>query len=87
MNNTAIQPTLQWYRRKHWLEQFGGDVFATDGSLEWFLRQHKPELIARGAVISRMGPGGLLLHETFGQIAMEILQRDSERQQLEVRHD
>ena len=62
-----------------WLEKNRGGFFNSPGSLQWFLRQHRKELVQQGALVIRLGPGGHWLHgQRFGDVALQILRRESE---------
>ncbi|HPE80182.1 MAG TPA: hypothetical protein PKZ35_09245 [Gammaproteobacteria bacterium] len=65
--------------RKHrdWVAEHGGDLFPTIGAFEWFVRQHRQELINSGELIVRRGPGGTLVGPNFGRLAITIVQRES----------
>lgn len=68
------------FTRSHdWVIKYGGDVFPTRGSLEWFIRQHRAELIGSGELIVRRGAGGSLIGPGFGRLAVEILQRQTQK--------
>ena len=61
-----------------WLEKNRGGPFCTPGSLQWFLRQHRKELVEHGALLIRLGPGGHWISgKKFEQIALQILRRES----------
>ena len=65
-----------YMRARTWVAQNGGDLFPTFGSLEWFIRQHREELIRSGEMIVRRGPGGILIGPNFGRVAVDILKRE-----------
>lgn len=65
-------------RARDWVAENGGDTFPTFSSFEWFLRQHRAELIASGEVIVRRGQVGTLIGPGFGRLAVEILKRQQE---------
>lgn len=70
------------YLRSHrWVEENGGDLFRTHSSLEWFIRNHRQELIESGELIPRRGPGGHLIGLDFGRVALAIMQRQAGRHQ------
>lgn len=62
---------------RNWVAEQGGDIFPTVGSFEWFVRQHRDELMASGELIIRRGSGGSLVGPNFGRLAIAILQRQA----------
>jgi hypothetical protein len=62
-------------RARDWVPEKGGDTFPTQSSFEWFVRQHRAELMASGEVIVRRGTGGTLVGPGFGELAIAIMQR------------
>ena len=59
-----------------WLDHNVGPFFSTRSSLDWFIKQHRRELVERGALIPREGRSGSLLSiEKFPQAVVEILRR------------
>ena len=75
----AADETLpkEFRRKDNWYRLEGGGLFSTEGSLEWFLRKYRKELIEEGVVIVRSGPGGTFLAPNFGTFATKILRRES----------
>lgn len=69
----------QYRKFRDWVSEHGGDLFPTAGSFEWFVRQHRRELIESGELIVRRGPGGTLVGPNFSRLAVEIMQRESRR--------
>jgi hypothetical protein len=80
MSSTNYGPA-DFTRPRLWRKKHGGDTFQTDGSLDWFIRQHKSELVDSGELIVRRGPGGTLLGPNFGRVAVKILQRETSGRQ------
>lgn len=67
------------YRKaREWVAEHGGDVFPTLGSFEWFVRNHRAELVAAGVLIVRRGACGSLVGPGFGEKAIEIMRRESQ---------
>lgn len=76
-----VEGTLiaDYKRGVEWRKEEGRVLFKTDSALEWFVRRHRTELVARGAMILRGGPGGSLVKVGFiDQVILEILSRESE---------
>ena len=67
----------QYRQRRAWLREHPNPIFGSDASLDWFLRQHRDELLASGEVIIRRGSVGILLGPGFERKALEILRRES----------
>ena len=67
----------QFLRKDDWYRNEGGGLFPTAGSLEWFLRKYRRELVEAGVIIVRAGPGGTFCAPNFGTIATRILRRES----------
>lgn len=63
-------------RVRDWVAESGGDLFPTVSSFDWFLRQHRAELLRSGQVIVRRGNVGTLVGPEFEQVALGILQRE-----------
>lgn len=78
--NTAFPSATDFRRSRNWVAEFGGDLFPTHSSFEWFVRQHRQELIESGELIIRRGRAGALVGPNFGQIAVAILQRQTREQ-------
>jgi hypothetical protein len=53
----------------------GGRQFDTVDKLEWFIRLHRPELIARGEYIRGRGARPSLIGPGFDALAVDILRR------------
>lgn len=66
-----------YLRPRDWVVKHGGSAFPTLGSFEWFVRQHRAELVDSGALIVRRGARGSLVGPNFGCVAAEILLRKS----------
>lgn len=76
----SIADIRAYLRSREWVEQHGGSVFRTHGAFEWFVRQHRDELLASGELIVRKGAGGTLIGPRFGEVVAEILRRESSQQ-------
>ncbi|WP_078119610.1 hypothetical protein [Thiosocius teredinicola] len=70
---------LDFKKRREWVIEDGGELFGTVGSFDWFVRQHRQELVDSGELIIRRGPGGSLVGPGFGDVAIGILQREARR--------
>ena len=66
-----------WRKATRWREEHGGDVFPTQSSLDWFIREHSNELRASGEFIQGSGRRGHLVGPNFDSVALGILQRES----------
>jgi hypothetical protein len=66
---------------EEWQKRFGGAVFQSRGAVEWFIKVNRIELIKRGALLTRQGRSGTLVHcRKFASTAETILKRQqSER--------
>lgn len=51
-------------------------MFPTVSAFEWFVRQHRAELIASGELIIRRGAGGTLVGPGLGRLVVEIVRRE-----------
>jgi hypothetical protein len=47
-----------------WLDRHAGPFFPTRSSLDWFIKRNRRELVASGALITRAGRSGSLVHRT-----------------------
>jgi len=70
---------VDYLKHRDWVAEHGGAMFPTVGALEWFVRNHRQELIESGELIVRRGPGGTLVGPGFGRLAVEIVQREAQR--------
>lgn len=69
---TDYQPHMDWLAKNR------GVLFPSPGSLQWFLRQHRKELVADEVVLVRRGPGGIWINaRKFEAAALRILHRES----------
>ncbi len=79
----SVQPVAddplpkQFVRLPDWHAREGGGLFATFGSLQWFVRQYRKQLVDEGALIIRAGPGGTFCGPNFGPVAVKLLRNDS----------
>ncbi|MCC6658901.1 MAG: hypothetical protein IT512_12015 [Rhodocyclaceae bacterium] len=62
-----------WRKATRWREEQGGDVFPTQSSLDWFIREHFNDLIASGELIPGTGRRGHLVGPNFDEVALGIL--------------
>jgi len=59
-----------------WLDRDAGPFFETRSALDWFIKRHRAELIELGALITRAGRSGSLVHtEKFPRAVVAILKR------------
>jgi hypothetical protein len=59
-----------------WFDRYAGKVFETHSAVDWFIKQHRRELIEEGALITRAGRSGSLISiEVFPQVVIKILKR------------
>ncbi|MGB5834623.1 MAG: hypothetical protein WBG92_21915 [Thiohalocapsa sp.] len=63
-----------------WVTDDAESVFPTFSSFEWFVRQHREQLIESGQYIPRRGPCGSLAGPGLGAVVLGIL-RDEARQE------
>jgi hypothetical protein len=68
-----------WITAREWVTRRGGKLFSTFASLEWFVRQHRAELIRSGEYIVRRGNAGSLVGPGFDRVVLEILRKESAR--------
>ena len=62
-----------------WLKEHGGDIFPNATSAEWFIRNHRHELIRSGELIARRGSAGNLVGPGFERVVLDILMAESLR--------
>lgn len=66
-----------------WLDTQAGPFFETRSALDWFIRQHRRELIEADALIPREGRNGSLVSiEKFSQAVISILKRRALEKQV-----
>jgi len=59
-----------------WVGKRAGPFFGTKSAVDWFVKQHRRELIEAGAFIPREGRAGSLVEvEKFSRAVIEILKR------------
>lgn len=59
-----------------WVDKHAGRVFETRSSVDWFVKQHRRELVEAGAYIPREGRAGSLVEvEKFSRAVIQILTR------------
>lgn len=77
----VINADLRKYKRvKDWRREDAPELFSTDGSLDWFTRTHRNELIESGALIVRAGRAGNLVHvDRIGPVVQRILEAESRK--------
>lgn len=68
-----------YVRARDWLDRHPNNpIFRTYSSLEWFIKRHRRELIEDGALITRSGRAGSLVHDDrFPKTTVKILRRES----------
>jgi hypothetical protein len=64
-----------------WLDHgHAGPFFPTRSSVEWFIRQHRRELVKAGALIPREGRSGSLVNvERMPKVVLSIFKRKARR--------
>lgn len=76
MENQA-KPSLTSFRSARiWVEEFGGDIFPTFASLEWFIRKHRKELVRSGQYLPRKGSAGALVGPRIEEVVISIITRE-----------
>ncbi len=68
-----------WRKATRWREESGGDIFPTQSSLDWFIREHFNDLLASGELIPGAGRRGHLVGPNFDGVALGILRGASGR--------
>jgi hypothetical protein len=72
-----FHPT-QWTTLRDWAESGAAKpLFPTLASAEWFIRQHRPELVERGVYVPRGGRAGSLVSSDFQDVALDIFRREA----------
>lgn len=65
------------YRKaRDWVDEYGGDVFPSFTSFEWFVRKHRQELVGSRQYLPRRGAAGALIGPGFEQVVVDILVRE-----------
>ncbi len=68
MDVQALASIADWHSRN------AGGLFPTRSSVDWFIKQHRRELIEQGVLIPGRGRAGSLVdNEQFGRVALEII--------------
>ena len=64
-----------------WAEENSGKgkVFNNRTAVDWFIRQHRAELIRSGQLIVRRGSAGSLVGPQFERVVLDILRGESLR--------
>jgi len=62
--NDQGQSLADYVTLADWLDNDAGPFFVTRSGVEWFIKRNRPELIASGALITRAGRSGSLVHRT-----------------------
>jgi hypothetical protein len=70
--STDLSEFIDW---REWLTRTGNPVFPTRASLEWFLREHRQELIDSGEFLPGAGNRSHLLGPKFGALVVDVLRR------------
>jgi hypothetical protein len=75
----VVDADLRKFKKvKEWRREEASSLFSTDGSWEWFKRNHRHKLIESGALIVRAGRSGDLVHtDRVGPVIQRILQEES----------
>jgi hypothetical protein len=65
-----------WMPTSEWAVAHAGRFFPTKASLDWFIKQHRRELIETDALIPREGRAGSLVSiDRFPKVALAIFKR------------
>jgi hypothetical protein len=71
-----VSDPAQWKTLREYIDSgAAGRLFPSFSSLEWFVRQHRAELIQRNVYVPRAGRAGSLVAPAFGAVALEIFRR------------
>ncbi len=70
-------PALAGYMQfSEWVSKHAGAVFGTKSAADWFVRQHRRELIEANALLPREGRAGSLVDiDKFPRAVIKILKR------------
>jgi hypothetical protein len=69
----------QYLQVGDWLDHHPNPFFPTRSALDWFIKNHREELIACDALIPRAGRNGSLLdRERFPQAVVDIHRREAQ---------
>ena len=61
-----------------WRTEYAGPFFPTGPSLAWFIKCHRAELVQAGALITRDGQAGSLVHvTTMASVVEDIFKREA----------
>lgn len=74
---TPAHTVAAWRKATRWREESGGEIFPTQSSLDWFVRQHYDELVGSGTLIPGTGRRGHLVGPDFDGVVIEILRGDA----------
>ncbi len=75
--STPAHTVAAWRKATRWREEYGGEIFPTQSSLDWFVRQHYAELVDSGTLIPGTGRRGHLVGPDFDGVVIKILRRDA----------
>jgi hypothetical protein len=68
----------QWQTARRWWTKNPTPFFKTYAALEWFIRKHRPALIASGEFLIRRGSSGSLVGPGFNGVVLRLLRADTE---------
>ena len=66
MSNTAAQPV-----RRNTFQAANSEVFASLASVDWFIRQHRAELLKAGAIVRPLREL-MIVPEPFSRVVVEV---------------
>jgi hypothetical protein len=77
MDNTQQQPA-RYASVSDWLKRHAKPFFTSRGSIDWFIKTHRAELVKGGALIVREGRHGSIVEiDKFSQAVIDIFSRRS----------
>ena len=79
MTSDSTARFADYQSMNRWLKEHSGDVFPNTTSAEWFIRNHRQELVQSGELIARRGSAGNLVGPGFERVVLDILRRESLR--------
>lgn len=77
--NEVNERVSDWILIREWVKTRGGQIFPTFSATEWFIRRHRPRLVASGQFIVRKGSAGSVVGPAFDAVVLAILREESAR--------
>lgn len=75
----ASEKLTDFVQKYKWVaEGRGGSIFKTDSALEFFIKQHRDELVESGELILGSGRQVTLIGKDFDKVVLKIKRRISE---------